>query len=389
MGFFTSLFRSKESNIQWQEKAQELIRESQNTIDEAKSSLVRSQELMEQTRVAANLINGVFGELNNFKTSKAASLPISVQPYPVVDDMTYEGEKQLAMRFADPYFKEYEEHFIGCLNAVNNEVLQHNVSFFKNLDNAAETSNSDERQKYLKSALSEVLTCSPKKIMSEFQKGSLEAGWAYVSGYNMIIDELARLFPRCRAGIFASRLKYSDVIQISDEILTTLRSCQTLMEDLQRRYEILESLQNHIQADLLHTECEKIMEAFKETFADNKRYELEENSNFFKKIGAKIMQPITALGDIASLPALQIQGQMQRQDRSMVFLATADMFREGWVEWQETCESVIAPNLRVMFELKRDFFKNQLLCILDTASYNGYDLKNFSGIFTSKFLSEK
>lgn len=337
-----------------------------------------------ESPAVALVVNGILAELERRKSANTPALPISVQPFPVVDDFTFESEKKEVTKIAEPYFCDYERHFIQDLSGVSKEIIGHNASFFSNLDNAVR----DQRafRQFLKKALDELLACSPKKIMAEFQKKSLEAGWSYVKGYNQIVDELASLFPRCRAGIFSARLKYSDVIQISDEILTTLRTCQTLMEDLQRRYDILESLQNSLLADLEHTECEKIVKAAKETFADNKRYGAADDSDIAQKITSVFMQPITAFGDAMSLPALQIQGQMQRTERIMVFFATADMFRQGWMEWQNLCKEIIEPNLKIMFELKRDFFKNQMLCLCDIASYNGYSLQGLAEALRSKFI---
>ena len=180
-------------------------------------------------------------------------------------------------------------------------------------------------------------------------------------------------------------MKYSDIIQISEEILTTLRVCSTLLEDLQRRYDILESLQNHIESDLEHPEWEKIEIAIKEGFKDNFKYG-KENDELYKKLISLIMQPVTAAGDLLSIPTLQIQGQMQRTDRLMLFLATAKMFKQGWNEWQEKIKDIIEPNLRIMFELKRDFFKNQMICICDTITYNGYKLDNLSSFMEKKFI---
>ena len=318
--------------------------------------------------------------------SEHSRYPIAVQAFPMVDNFEYESEKQLVTTIAEPYFQHYEETFSRTLTTAADSVVLHNSNFHKYLLNAFDQNN-NEKDHYeinMKKSLDELLACSPKKIVAEYQKYSLEAGWAYVQGYNAIIDELANCFPRCRAGIFQSRLKYSDVIQISDEILTTLRPCQIIMEDLQRRYELLEALQNHIAADLEYTECEKIMNAAKKTFADNHKY--GQDQGFLKKMISLIMQPVTAIGDAMAIPTLQIQGQIQREDRLEVFLTTADMLQDGWKEWCDINKQLIEPHLKIMFELKRDYFKNQIISILDMATYNGYSLKGLHKRLQQKFL---
>ena len=82
----------------------------------------------------------------------------------------------------------------------------------------------------------------------------------------------------------------------------------------------------------------------------------------------------TAVGDATAAPTLQIQGQMQRTQRVLLFFSSADMFQDGWQEWKTASEEIIKPNLNIMFELKRDFFRNQVLCLCDLITYNGYSL---------------
>ena len=77
-----------------------------------------------------------------------------------------------------------------------------------------------------------------------------------------------------------------------------------------------------------------------------------------------------------SFPALQIQGQMQRTRRMYVFLETAKVLSSGWDDWRKASQEIILPNLSVMFLLKRDFFRNQMICLCDTITCNGYALKN-------------
>ena len=349
-----------------------------NTIPSLLEASVKNQEYLAQ-------INTTMADLANFQY-KPGALPIAVQSFPLVDDLKYEHEKQNLAAMAYPYFSKYEATFSEKLKSTANNVLTHHRNFYQYLLNVR-SNESTSVQKYKDSfqrALAELLACSPKKIMAELNKSSLEAGWAYVEGYNAIIDKFAQQFPRCRAGIYQFRLKYSDVIQISDEILTTLRPCQIIMEDLQRRYDTLEALQNCIQADLDYTECEKIIAAAKKTFTDNKEY--GNNSGILKKIVSFTMQPLTAMGDAMAIPSLQIQGQMERENRLIVFFSTADMLQECWTEWCSVNEQIVEPHLKIMFDLKRDFFKNQIICICDILSYNGYSLEGVSEQFNKFFL---
>lgn len=321
-------------------------------------------------------------ELGTLKSPGA--LPIAVQTFPTTDNFSFEPEKQAVANLAETFFASYENEFSNRLSTVHEDVGRHMSAFIQNIRNASGASGA-ERMDFVSQALGDLSACSPKLVLAEFQKQSLIAGWVYVTIFNRAIDRLAELFPRCRAGIYASRLKYSDVLQISTEITETLKSCSTLIDDLQRRYESLESLQNDIRADIETPEAEMIFAAMKETFADNKRYgkarESEsENMGWFKaalgKARTVVSQVATAAGDVMAFPTLQIQGQMQRTRRMYVFLETAKEFSSGWDDWRKASQEVILPNLSVMFLLKRDFFRNQMICLCDTITCNGYSLTN-------------
>lgn len=306
---------------------------------------------------------------------RATQLPLPVQTFPTTDDFTWEKEKTATAGLAEQIFYGYERVFISRLDAASDNVLNQTQGFFSAVERAANMSG-EARAQHLRTGLESLLPCSPKKITAEFQKQALAAGWAYVYAYNRVIDKLAETYPRCRAGIFMSRLKYSDVIQIAEEILTTLRACSTLMDDLQRRYDILEALQNSIQADLETPESEKIWSAVKETARDTKNFGKKDDgvTCLFKRSIGWLSEIGTGIGDLLAAPQLQIQGQMQRQQRALVFFATVDMFQEGWCEWKKASEQIIRPNLQNMFELKRDFFRNQVVCLCDLVTYNGYSL---------------
>ena len=321
---------------------------------------------------------------NQNTLNPSGALPVAVQTFPTTDNFSFEPEKQAVANLAETLFASYENEFSKRLSTVHEEVGRHMSAFIQNIRNASGVSGA-ERMAFVSQALGELSACSPQLVLAEFQKQSLFAGWVYVTIFNRAIDRLAELFPRCRAGIYASRLKYSDVLQISSEITETLRSCSTLIDDLQRRYESLESLQNDIRADIETPEAEMIFAAMKETFADNKRYSeasesQSDNKGWFKaaigKVRDVVSQTATAFGDAMSFPALQIQGQMQRTRRMYVFLETAKVLSSGWDDWRKASQEIILPNLSVMFLLKRDFFRNQMICLCDTITCNGYALKN-------------
>lgn len=306
---------------------------------------------------------------------RAIQFPLPVQTFPTTDDVTWEKEKTATAGLAERIFFGYEQDFISRFGAASDNVLNQTQSFFSAIQLATDSSG-ESRAEYIRKGLDSLLPCSPKKITAEFQKQALAAGWAYVSAYNCVIDKLAETYPRCRAGVFMSRLKYSDVIQIADEILTTLRACSTLMEDLQRRYDILEALQNGMQADLKTPESEKIWSALRATFIDTAALGKKDTgfTGGVKRSLGIISELGTGIGNALSGPQLQMQGQIQREQRVVLFFSTADMFQEGWREWQKASDLIIKPNLHVMFELKRDFFRNQVICLCDLITYNGYCL---------------
>ena len=97
--------------------------------------------------------------------------------------------------------------------------------FFTLLDGYGDKVNQGKTD-VMKRALEQLLACSPKKVVGNFQEFSLEIRLAYVWHYNKLIDTLAEKFPRCRAGIFASRLNYSDVLHISEEVLPKMTNHQ-------------------------------------------------------------------------------------------------------------------------------------------------------------------
>jgi len=350
------------------EKSTSIIANSSNKLVALSEGTEKSISIIADNSDRLAAISDSFG--------RAALLPLPVQTFPTTDNFRWEKEKFEAADLAKYIFNDYELNFTKTLGAASDGVLKETDVFFKSVQLAAEESGG-KRSEHLCTALKSLLPCSPKKISAEFQKQALIAGWAYVNEYNRVIDKLAETYPRCRSGIYMSRLKYSDVIQIAEEILTTLRACSTLMDDLQRRYDILEALQNGIQADLETPESDKIWAAMKETVKDPMAFGKKDSGAtwLFKKISALIIaEPVTLAGTLIAAPTLQIQGQMQREQRILFFFSTVKMFQDGWKEWENASKDIIKPNLKIMFELKRDFFRNQVLCLCDLITYNGYSL---------------
>ena len=123
----------------------------------------------------------------------------------------------------------------------------------------------------------------------------------------------------CRAGIFAARLNYSDVIQISEEVLATLRVTFTVLEDIQRRYELLESLQSGLKADLESAEIGKIFEAVKGSLSELLEIGNDDDNfftKFLKRTGTSItVGPLVAASALLAVPSAQFQGQLAREQR--------------------------------------------------------------------------
>ena len=70
----------------------------------------------------------------------------------------------------------------------------------------------------------------------------------------------------------------------------------------------------------------------------------------------------------------QFNEQMTREQRLMVFLKTALMFCAGWGEWREASKRIVTPNLHILFAMKRDHVRNQVLSMCDLVNYNNYPL---------------
>ena len=85
------------------------------------------------------------------------------------------------------------------------------------------------------------------------------------------------------------------------------------------------------------------------------------------------------------------QGELARERRVKVFIATSVLLQQGWVEWSRMNQEIVIPNLTVMFNLKSDFVQNRLLSITDLITTNGYSLEGIdekieSAIKQSKLL---
>ena len=289
---------------------------------------------------------------------RAASCPLPVQTFPLTDDFRWEKEKEAAASIAKEAFSDIQVKSIERLSGAHKEVDKALEEFFAHLDGYGKDVDRS-KNKLLQDSLDKLMACSPKRVVANFQKYSLEIGWSYVSAYNQLIDSLAKRFPRCRAGIYAARLNYSDVIQIPEGVLATLRVTFTVLQDIQRRYELLESLQSELKADLASAEISKIFEAFKGSLSDI--FELgNEDENFFtkflKRAGTTItVGPLVAASAMLAVPNAQFQGQLAREQRLKVFIATSALVRLGWAEWLRMNREVVAPNLEILFVLKKDF----------------------------------
>lgn len=320
----------------------------------------------------------------------AAGRPIPVQTFPVNDDIRFEKEKQQTALVAAKQFLTAGKEFIDKLNDAHRPVDDKLKKFFALIDQHVENGtkknadaeggevavkeNDGDKGAALNQAMKELLDCSPKRVIAAFQKYSLEAGVAFVHDFNRVIDELARQYPRCRGGIYASRLNYSDVIQISEETLATLRATSTILDDVQRRYDLLEALQGELIHDLQSDEINEIWAAIKASYTDSKEGIGGENTGWWKKMVGTSIGAISWATAFLAAPQAQFQGQLARGHRVKVFIATSILLRHGWAEWSRTNEDVVVPNLRVMFALKCDYVANRILSITDVISTNGYSL---------------
>ncbi len=343
----------------------------------------QSQEIIAAFQRSAEQVDN-FGK----NLERAASCPLPVQTFPLTDDFLWEKEKEAAASIAKEAFSEIQVKSIECLSGAHKEVDKALEAFFAHLDEYGKDVNRS-KNKLLQDSLDKLMTCSPKRVVAGFQKYSLEIGWAYVSTYNRLIDSLARRFPRCRAGIYAARLNYSDVIQISEEVLATLRVTFTLLEDIQRRYELLENLQSELKADMASAEISKIFEAVKGSLSDI--FELgndDENffSKLFKRAGTAVgVGPLIAIMSALAVPSAQFQGQLAREQRLKIFIATSALVRMGWADWLRMNREVVVPNLEILFVLKKDFVANRVISLCDLVTVNGYDLADLAKSLKKSF----
>ena len=97
---------------------------------------------------------------------------------------------------------------------------------------------------------------------------------------------------------------------------------------------------------------------------------------------------ISTAGSILAIPSLQIHGQMQRTQRVLIYFSTVEMFHEGWQEWRKVSKEIIEPNLKIMFKLKQDYFHNQIICICDLITYNGYSLEGLFNEINKMYTTE-
>lgn len=169
------------------------------------------------------------------------------------------------------------------------------------------------------------------------------------------------------------------MIQISEEIIATLRATSTVLDDVQRRYDLLEALQGELLSDLQLHEIKQIWEAVKGSFSDTFSGIVDKDDSWWQKV---LKAPVgVGAGTIAwamavvSAPQAQFQGQLARVHRVKVFIATSILLRHGWAEWSRMNEEIVIPNLKVMFALKCDFVANRVITITDLISTNGYSLE--------------
>jgi hypothetical protein len=178
------------------------------------------------------------------------------------------------------------------------------------------------------------------------------------------------------------------VIQISEEIMATLRATSTILDDVQRRYDLLEALQGELIHDFQSKEINEIWAAVKASYTDSKEGIAGEDAGWWVRMVGRSVGAISWATAFLAAPQAQFQGQLARVHRVKVFIATSILLRHGWAEWSRTNEDVVVPNLRVMFALKCDFVANRILTITDLIGTNGYALEALPGKIESA-LSKK
>lgn len=306
----------------------------------------------------------------------AAVRPIPVQTFPITDDTRFEKEKQEVAVNAGKRIGTEGKKFITRLNEAHLPVERRMEKFFSLIDKHNEDGSNGEA---MDAALKEFLDCSPKHVVAAFQKHALEIGVMFVRDFNELIDLMAREFPRCRGGIYTFRLNYADAIQISDEIIATLRATSTMLEDVQRRHDLLEALQGELLNDFGTTEIETIWAAVKGSFKDSVKGMADEDDSWLKKMLGGGVGALSWAMAVLAVPQTQFQGQLARARRIKVFLATSILMRHGWDQWSKANEDIVRPNLNVMFALKCDYVANRFISLCDLVTANGYSLANLPG----------
>jgi hypothetical protein len=192
--------------------------------------------------------------------------PIPVQLHPVMDDTQWEAEKQHLVDLVLPRFQAIGNQLTKALQKDLDGIGKNIRAFLASVPNIH--AGTKERKSSLRRALDCLLDSSPKRILASYQEYASWMGRTYVHDFNLVIDHLAERYPRCRGGIYASRLNYADVTQIADVVLVTLKPTITYLEDLQRRYDLLEALHGELLSDLESPEADRIWRASKEAVID-------------------------------------------------------------------------------------------------------------------------
>ena len=345
-------------------------RESPDTIRNAVCRGLKEGGLEQALVSASNQVASLNSSLQH-----SGARPIPVQTFPITDDFQFEKEKQLAAHTSAKLFVDIGNKFIERFSQADKPVGRSLAKFFSMIDDHIKAPGKDNES--LKRAMEDFLQCSPKNVIAEFQKQSLEAGIAIVQKFNLLIDQLAKEYPRCRSGIFASRLNYSDAVQISEEVLSTLRTTSTMLDDVQRRHDLLEALQGEVVGDLHSKEIQMIWNAVCESMKDSFNW-ADKQDGFFTsmlKTAAGVASTPISLAMAALLaPSAQFQGVLARQHRMKVFVATSVLLKLGWEKWSRSNQEIVIPNLKAMFALKCDFVQNRIITISDLISINGYSL---------------